>query len=222
MTDEAEPAAVDARLRAYLDEIGDREPPYLAANRCATEAAGRAHLQVSPRQGQLMALLVALAEARRGIEIGVYAGYSTLWLAEAIGPSGCILACDHDPDITARARADWAAVGVADRIDLRLGDALETLNREVAAGMAGAYDFAFIDADKPRYIDYYERCLALVRPGGLIMADNTLWYLRVSDPNCVDAATEAVRAFNRHLAADDRIDLSVLPLGDGLTLARKR
>lgn len=222
MADEAEPAAVDARLRRYIDDIGGREPAHLAANRGVTEASGAAHLQVSPRQGQLMALLVALAEARRGIEIGVYAGYSTLWLAEAIGPSGRILACDHDADITARARADWAAAGVADRIDLRLGDALATLDAEVAAGMIGAYDFALIDADKTRYIDYYERCLALVRAGGLIMADNTLWYTRVADPACADDDTEAIRAFNRHLHADDRIDLSVLPLGDGLTLARKR
>lgn len=222
MADEAEPAAVDARLRAYIDGIGDREPAYLAANRGVTEASGAAHLQISPRQGQLMALLVALAEARRGIEIGVYAGYSTLWLAQAIGPSGRILACDHDPGITARARADWAAAGMAARIDLRLGDALATLNAEVAAGMIGAYDFAFIDADKSRYIDYYERCMALVRPGGLIMADNTLWYTRVADPACDDDQTETIRAFNRYLADDERIDLSVLVLGDGLTLARKR
>ncbi|HET7314461.1 O-methyltransferase [Salinisphaera sp.] len=222
MTDEAEPAALDSRLRAYIDRIGSREPAHLAANRRVTEAAGHSHLQVSPRQGQLMALLVALVEARRGIEVGVYAGYSTLWLAEAIGPRGRILACDHDPEITARAAADWASAGLADRIDLRLGDALETLNREVAAGMAGAYDFAFIDADKARYIDYYERCLALVRPGGLIMADNTLWYTRVADPDCRDDQTEAVRAFNRHVAIDERVDISVLPIGDGLTLARKR
>ncbi|KEZ79195.1 O-methyltransferase [Salinisphaera hydrothermalis] len=222
MAEEAEPAALDARLRAYIDEIGDREPAHLAANRGVTEASGAGHLQVSPRQGQLMALLVALAEARRGIEIGVYAGYSTHWLAEAIGPSGRILACDHDPEITARARADWAAAGLADRIDLRLGDALDTLNREVAAGMAGAYDFALIDADKARLIDYYERCMALVRAGGLIMIDNTLWYARVADPACHDDETEAVRAFNRHVAADERVDISVLPIGDGLTLARKR
>ncbi|AWN14598.1 O-methyltransferase [Salinisphaera sp. LB1] len=222
MADEAESAAVDARLRAYIDGIGDREPAHLAANRGVTAASGAAQLQVSPRQGQLMALLVALAEARRGIELGVYAGYSTLWLAEAIGPGGRILACDRDPDITARARADWAAAGVAERIELRLGDALATLDAEVAAGMLGAYDFAFIDADKSRYIDYYERCLALVRSGGLIMADNTLWYTRVADPACDDRETEAIRAFNRHLADDERIDLSVLVLGDGLTLARKR
>ncbi|MGN8160423.1 O-methyltransferase [Salinisphaera sp. SWV1] len=222
MNHEAEPAAVDAHLLAYVEDIGAREPAHLAANRRVTEAAGAAQLQVSPRQGQLMALLVALAEARRGIELGVYAGYSTLWLAEAIGPGGRILACDHDTDITARARADWAAAGVAERIELRIGDALATLDAEVAAGMLGAYDFAFIDADKSRYIDYYERCLALLRPGGLIMADNTLWYTRVADPGCDDRETEAIRAFNRHLADDERIDLSVLVLGDGLTLARKR
>ena len=222
MHDEAEPAAVDARLLAYIERIGEREPAHLAANRRVTRASGAGQMQVSPRQGQLMALLVALAEARRGIEIGVYAGYSTLWLAEAIGPSGRLLACDHDPDITERARADWAAAGLADRIDLRLGDARATLDAEVAAGMAGAYDFAFIDADKSRYIDYYERCLALVRPGGLIMADNTLWYTRVADSSCTDEETEAIRAFNRHLAHNERVDLSVLLVGDGLTLARKR
>lgn len=222
MADEAEPAAVDARVRAYIDEIGNREPAYLAANRRVTEASGHAHLQVSPRQGQLMALLVGLAQGRRGIEIGVYAGYSTLWLADAVGPAGHILACDHDAEITARAAADWASAGVADRIELRLGDALASLDAEVAAGMVGAYDFALIDADKTRYIDYYERCMALVRPGGLIMADNTLWYTRVADAACRDPDTEAVRAFNRYLHADERIDLSVLPIGDGLTLGRKR
>lgn len=222
MAEEAEPAAVDARLRAYIDAIGDREPAHLAINRGETEASGAANLQVSPRQGQLMALLVALAEARHGIEIGVYAGYSTLWLAEAVGPSGRILACDHDPGITERAHADWDAAGLTDRIDLRLGDALATLDAEVTAGMTAAYDFAHIDADKSRYIDYYERCLELVRPGGLIMADNTLWYARVADPVCDDEQTQAIRAFNRHLADDERIDISVLVLGDGLTLARKR
>lgn len=222
MAEEAEPAAVDSRLRAYIDAIGDREPAHLAANRAETEAFGAAHLQISPRQGQLMALLVALGEARRGIEIGVYAGYSTLWLAEAMGPSGRILACDHDPDITERAYVDWAAAGLTDRIELRLGDALATLDAEIMAGMTGGYDFAHIDADKSRYIDYYERCLELVRPGGLIMADNTLWYTRVADPACDDEQTRAIRAFNQHLADDERIDISVLVLGDGVTLARKR
>lgn len=222
MAAEAEPAAVNARLRAYIHGIVDREPGHLKANRRVTEASGRANLQVSPGQGQLMALLVSLASARQGIEVGVYAGYSTLWLAEALGPAGRILACDHDAEITARAVADWESAGVASRIDLVIGDALETLNREISAERAGSYDFAFIDADKARYIDYYERCIALLRSGGLIMADNTLWYTRVADPDCTDSETEAIRAFNNHLAADVRIDLSVLLLGDGLTLARKR
>lgn len=222
MEDKAETASVDARLCAYVDDIGNREPAHMASNRGVTEASSNAYLQIRPHQGQFMALLVALAEARRGIEIGVYAGYSTLWLAEAIGPSGRILACDHDPDITERARADWAAAGLADRIELRLGDALATLDAELTAGRAGVYDFAFIDADKSRYIEYYERCLELVRVGGLIIADNILWHTRVVEPECKDEETEAIRAFNRHLADDERIDLSVLMLGDGMTLARKR
>jgi predicted O-methyltransferase YrrM len=222
MAEEAESAAVDAGLRAYIRAVAGREPAHLAANRRATADAGRAHMQVSPEQGQLMALLVALIAARRGIEIGVFAGYSTLWLAEAVGPQGRVLACDHDPEITARATADWVAAGLAKRIDLVLGDAQETLDREIADGQADGYDFAFIDADKGRYIDYYERCLTLVRSGGLIMADNTLWYGQVADPACKDAETEAIRAFNQHLGRDARIDLSLLVLGDGLTVARKR
>ncbi len=222
MAEEAEPATIDAHLRSYIDAISDREPAHLAANRSETEASGAGHLQISPRQGQLMALLVKLIEARRGIEIGVYAGYSTMWLAEAMGPSGQILACDRDPDITERAYIDWAAAGIAERINLRLGDALATLDAEVTAGMTAAYDFAHIDADKSCYIEYYERCLELLRPGGLIMVDNTLWYARVADPAFDDEQTRAIRFFNRHLADDERIDLSVLLLGDGLTLARKR
>lgn len=221
MSEEAEPAAVDARLRAYIDDISQREPVHLAANRRQTEAAGHGHLQISPRQGQLMALLVALAGARRGIEIGVYAGYSALWLAEAIGPGGYLLACDHDREITRRALADWQAAGVADRIELRIGKARAILDDEIARSRA-AYDFVVIDADKAGYIDYYERGLTLLRAGGLVLADNTLWYTRVADPMYRDDETEAVRAFNRHLAADTRIDLSVLPIGDGLTIARKR
>lgn len=222
MVEEAEVAAVDARLRAYMADIGDREPALFAAHRQAIETRGAGHMQVSPAQGQFMALAVMLMQGRRGIEVGVFAGYSTLWLATAVGAGGHVLACDRDAQITGEARAVWQTAGLAERIELRLGGARATLEQALADEGAGSYDFIFIDADKGGYLDYYELGLQLVRSGGLIMADNTLWYTRVADPACNDADTEAIRAFNRHVHDDGRVDLSVLALGDGLTVARRR
>ncbi|MES1932212.1 caffeoyl-CoA O-methyltransferase [Salinisphaera shabanensis T35B1] len=213
---------IDKELLAYLRHVSLRETEIMVANRRTTAAEANADLQVDPEQGQFMALLLKLAGARRGIEIGVYAGYSSLWIAQSLPAEGRLLACDNDPEITERARRDWAAAGLADRIELKLGDALATLDAEVAAGMAGAYDFVFIDADKAGYIDYYERALALVHAGGLIMADNSLWHGRVIDPDDESTDTQAIRAFNRHVHADDRVDMSLIPIGDGLTLAYKR
>lgn len=213
---------IDPDLLAYLRYASLRETPLLAENRRITEAQGLGHLQVAPEQAQLMALLVKLARARLGIEIGVLAGYSALWLAEALPPGGRLLACDIDPQVTQRARADWATAGLADRIELRIGPALTTLDAEISGGMAARYDFAFIDADKVGYIDYYERCMTLVGSGGFIMADNSLWYGRVVDADDTSTDTQAIRGFNRHLHADERVDLSLIPLGDGLTVARKR
>ena len=212
----------DSELLTYLRHASLRETDVMVENRRVTAARDDANLQVDPEQGQLIALLVQLMGARRGIEIGVYAGYSSLWIAQGLPASGRLLACDIDAEITQRAQRDWAAAGLADRIELRLGPALATLDNEIAAGMAGQYHFVFIDADKAGYIDYYERALALVHAGGLIIADNTLWHGRVIDPDDRSTDTQAIRDFNRYLHGDERIDLSLVPIGDGLTLARKR
>jgi len=213
---------IDRELLAYIRHVSLRESEVMIENRRATAASDNAHLQIDPEQGQLIALLVQLLGARRAIEIGVYAGYSSLWIAHSLRPGGTLLACDTDAEITQRAQRDWAAAGLADRIELRLGPALTTLDNEIAAVMAGQYDFVFIDADKGGYIDYYERALALLPAGGLIVADNTLWHERVIDADDNSSDTQAIRYFNRYLHGDERIDLSLVPIGDGLTLARKR
>lgn len=209
-------------VQAYLRAVSLREPPVLAALREETSRRSDSRMQIAPEQGQLMALLLRLLGARRTIEIGVYTGYSTLVTALALPPGGYVLACDIDPDATATARQYWNRAEVADRVDLRLAPALETLDAEIRAGNLGRYDFAFIDADKGGYVDYYERCLALLRPGGLIAVDNTLWGGRVADDDADDEDTRAIRAFNEHVAGDGRVDLSLVPIADGLTLARKR
>jgi caffeoyl-CoA O-methyltransferase len=169
-----------------------------------------------------MALLVQLTGARRCLEVGVFTGYSSLAVALALPDGGRIVACDVSEEWTTVARRYWSAAGVAHKIDLRLAPALETLEGLLAAGEAGSYDFAFLDADKENYLRYYELALGLVRPGGLIVADNTLWSGRVIDPSNGEAATVALRRFNETVHTDDRIDLSLVPVGDGLTLARKR
>lgn len=209
-------------LHDYLCTNGLRESALAAALRAETRQRSDANMQIAPEQGQLMALLLRLMGARRGIEIGVYTGYSALCMAEALPRDGHLLACDINADTTAIGRTYWARAGVADIVDLRIAPALETLDAEVRAGHLARYDFAFIDADKTGTIDYYERCMALVRPGGLIMLDNTLWDGRVADDACEDDSTEAIRAANRHIAADDRVDIAMVPIADGLTLAYRR
>ncbi len=169
-----------------------------------------------------MALLVELTGARLTLEVGVFTGYSSLAVALALPADGRIVACDVSEEWTAIARRYWAEAGVADKIDLRLAPALDTLDALIAAGEVGTFDFAFIDADKETYADYYERTLELLRPGGLVCIDNVLWGGRVIDPVVGDADTLAIRAFNEKLAIDTRISLSLLSIADGLTLARKR
>jgi caffeoyl-CoA O-methyltransferase len=178
-------------------------------------------MQISPDQGQFMALLVRLMGARRTIEIGVFTGYSALTVALALPEDGRVLACDISDDYTQVGRPFWQQAGVAHKIDLRLAPALETLDAQIAEGAIGQYDFAFIDADKTGYDAYYERCLQLVRRGGLIAIDNTLWSGSVARP-AKDADTLALQQLNTKLLDDQRIDLSLLAIGDGLTLARKR
>jgi predicted O-methyltransferase YrrM len=179
-------------------------------------------MQIAPEQGQLLQLLVRMLGARRCIEVGTYTGYSALAVALALPKSGRIVCCDVSEVWTAIARRFWKKAGVERKIDLRLAPALQTLDALLARGGAGKYDFAFIDADKSNYANYYERCLKLVRRGGLIAADNTLWYGRVADPRDREPDTPYIRAFNRKLLRDRRVDMALVPIGDGLTLARKR
>ena len=209
-------------LYDYLVSVSLRETDVLRQLRKETAALPRAHMQIAPEQGQFMALLVGLAGARRCLEVGVFTGYSTLCVAAALPPDGRVVACDVNEAWTAIARRYWREAGVAERIELHLAPALETLGRLLAEGQAGSFDFAFIDADKPNYWNYFERALELLRPGGMIAVDNTLWYGRVADTSNHDDETEAIRDFNRRLHDDVRVDLSLVPIGDGMTLARKR
>jgi caffeoyl-CoA O-methyltransferase len=214
--------SLDNALYAYLLDASLREHPVLARLRAETARHPHVNMQIAPEQGQFMALLVRLMGARRCLEIGVFTGYSSLAVALALPAEGRIMACDVSEEYTAVARRYWAEAGVAERIELRLAPALETLDALLEAGAAGSYDFAFIDADKEAYAGYYERVLQLLRPGGLVAVDNTLWDGAVADPDDQSADTLAIRAFNESLHRDDRVDLSLVPIGDGLTLARKR
>jgi caffeoyl-CoA O-methyltransferase len=213
---------LDGRLYDYLLGASLREPPALARLREETAAHPRAGMQISPEQGQFMQLLLRLMDARRVVEVGVFTGYSSLAMALALPPEGRILACDVSEEYTAIACRHWAAAGVAGKIELVLAPARDTLDARLAAGEAGRYDFAFIDADKGGYLGYYERLLQLLRPGGLVAVDNTLWDGAVADPADHSPDTVALREFNARLHADERVDLSLVPIGDGLTLARKR
>lgn len=208
-------------LYDYLLSVSLREPEILAELRRETMAMSERSMQIAPEQGQFMALLVRLSGARRILEIGTFTGYSALAMALALPPEGRIVACDVSEPWTQIARRYWQRAGVDTRIELRLAPALQTLDALIAEGGGGSFDFAFIDADKGLYLDYYERSLALLRPGGLIAVDNTLWGGSVADPAKTDADTDAIRAFNAALHADPRIELSLVPIGDGLTLARK-
>ena len=209
-------------VHAYLLQHSEPEPPLLTQLREETGTMAMSRMQIAPEQGQFMALLLQLMGARKVLEIGVFTGYSSLAMALALPPSGQLVACDISEDWTSVARRYWALAGVADKIDLRLAPALETLDRLVAEGQTGSFDFAFIDADKTAYLNYYERCLALVRPGGLIAIDNVLWNGSVADPSVDDEDTRAIRSFNQFIAADDRVTHSMVPIADGLTLALKR
>ncbi|MCP5425449.1 MAG: class I SAM-dependent methyltransferase [Gammaproteobacteria bacterium] len=206
----------------YLLNASLRESALLRRLRDETAALPRSGMQISPEQGQFMSLLVQLMGARRAIEVGVFTGYSALAVALALPTDGYLLACDINEEWTTRARAYWREAGVAEKIELRLAPAQQTLDALLRDGAAGSFDFAFIDADKSHYIAYYERLLQLLRPGGLIAVDNVLWGGAVADPQNNEADTVAIRAFNKHLLHDERVALSLVPIGDGLTLALKR
>lgn len=209
-------------LRDYLLSVSLREPEVLQALRQETSRLPVAGMQIAPEQGQFMAFLVRLLGARRCLEVGVFTGYSSLVTALALPPEGRVVACDKSREWTEVAQRYWAQAGVSDKIDLRLGPADETLAALRAGGGEGTFDFVFIDADKTGYAGYFDACLALLRPGGVIAVDNTLWHGRVVAASATDADTRAIQAFNRRLHTDERVDLSLLPVADGLTLCRKR
>ncbi|NEO32098.1 MAG: methyltransferase domain-containing protein [Symploca sp. SIO3C6] len=213
---------LDSELYNYLLSISLREPEILTQLRQETAQHTMSRMQTAPEQGQFMALLVQLMGAKKTLEIGVFTGYSSLAVALALPPEGKLIACDLSQEYTAIARRYWQQAGVADKIELHLAPAVETLDKLLAQGQADSFDFAFIDADKSNYDAYYERSLQLVRPGGLIAIDNVLWSGRVADSQVQDNRTKAIRALNQKLSQDQRINLSLVPIADGLTLALKR
>ncbi|MBX7223311.1 MAG: class I SAM-dependent methyltransferase [Blastocatellia bacterium] len=209
-------------LYEYLLNVSLRESEIQRRLREETASHPHSNMQISPEQGQFMALLVQVLGAVKTIEVGVFTGYSSLAVALALPPDGKVVACDVSEEWTSVARRYWQEAGVSHKIDLRLAPASETLDGLLREGNAGTFDFAFIDADKVNYERYYEQCLTLLRPGGLIAVDNVLWAGRVIDPAVNDPDTVAIRAFNEKLKDDPRVSLSMVPISDGLTLAFKR
>ncbi|MDB9372544.1 class I SAM-dependent methyltransferase [Nodularia sphaerocarpa] len=213
---------IEPKLYNYLLSVSLREPEILSQLRKETAQHPMSEMQIAPEQGQFMALLVQLIGAKKTLEVGVFTGYSSLAVALALPPEGRVVACDVSEEFTAIARRYWQAAGVADKIDLHIAPAMETLDQLLAAGEAETFDFAFIDADKSNYDGYYERSLKLVRPGGLIVIDNVLWSGKVADSEVQDNRTTKIRALNEKLHQDERINLSLVPIADGLTLAHKK
>jgi caffeoyl-CoA O-methyltransferase len=209
-------------LEAYVREVGAREPDVLARLREETAAIPQHGMQIAPEEGAFLAMLVELTGARRCLEVGTFTGYSSTAVALALPDDGRLVCCDVSEEWTAMARRYWDSAGVAAKITLHVAPAAETLDRLLADGEEDSYDFAFVDADKTGYDTYYERLLRLVRPGGLIAIDNTLWSGRVLDASDADEDTVALRTLNLKLARDERVSLCMLPLADGVTLARRR
>lgn len=213
---------VNDALWDYIRSVTLREPEILRRLREETANNPRAVMQITPEQGQFMSLLLQVMGAKRVLEIGVFTGYSSLITAMTLPDDGQIVACDVSEEWTSVARRYWREAGVEQKIDLRLAPAVETLDALIAQGRQGTFDFVFIDADKVNHVNYYERALTLVRRGGLIAVDNVLWSGRVIDSTVQDEDTRAIRELNSKLKADNRVSLSMLPIGDGLTLAMKR
>jgi len=214
--------ALTDELYEYVLAHSVREVPVLARLREVTAKMPNSTMQISPEQGQFMALLVRLIAARRCIEVGTFTGYSSLAVALALPPDGGIIACDVDPATAAIAQQFWKEAGVEKKVQLRLQPALQTLDELLANAGANLFDFAFIDADKESYRAYYDKLFKLIRPGGLIAVDNTLWGGQVANARDNASATVALRAFNDYVHHDERVDLALVPIGDGLTLLRKR
>ncbi|CAN5882051.1 O-methyltransferase [soil metagenome] len=213
---------IEDALADYVDANWLREAPLKRRLREETARMPRAGMQISAHQGQQIALLARLVDARRAVEVGTFTGYSSLCLAEALPAEGKLWCCDVSEEWTQIARRYWQEAGLEGRIELTIGPATRTLDWLLAQGLAGQLDLAFIDADKENYDAYYERCLKLVRPGGLLMIDNVLWGGSVADPADQDIDTKAIRALNAKLQADQRVDLALLAVGDGMTVALKR
>ena len=213
---------LDDSLYRYLLQVSLRESPVLEELRRETGKMEAREMQIAPEQGQFMALLVRLIGARKIIELGVFTGYSSLWMASAMPADGKLVACDQDPRNTAIAQRYWEKAGLASRIELELRPAEQTLRQLLAQGEQGRFDLAFIDADKQNYLLYCNLCHELLRPGGLILIDNVLWSGAVADPQQQDSNTTAIRALNEELHRDPRFDLSLVPIADGLTMLRKR
>ena len=213
---------LEEKVYWYLLEHSLREPELLAELRAETAQLPQANMQIAPEQGQFMAMLARMIGARRYLEVGTFTGYSALAVTQAMPAQGEATCLDINEEWTTIAQRYWIRAGLADRIHLHLAPAGETLDTLIRDGWSGDYDMAFIDADKTGYADYYEACMTLVRPGGLILVDNTLWDGKVADIDEQDEDTRAIRAFNRHVHADDRVDVSLVPIGDGVTIARKR
>lgn len=214
--------SVTDAIYGYLLSTSLREADVLKQLREETSHHIHHTMQIAPEQGQFMRLLVELIGAAKILEIGVFTGYSSISLALALPEQGRITACDINEDYTATARRYWQLAGVEDKIDLYLAPALDTLDKLIAEGHSGTYDMAFIDADKTSYDGYYERTLALLRTGGLLLIDNVLWNGQVVDSAFADEDTEAIRRLNEKIHADSRVSISLLPIADGLTLALKR
>ena len=212
---------LDSKLFDYIQSVSLREPEILTQLREETSKLPGSIMQIAPEQGQFMAFLVQLMGAKKTLDIGVFTGYSSLVVALALPKDGQVIACDVDENATAVARRYWKLARVENKIQLRLAPALETLDKLIETGDSNSFDFAFIDADKRNYDNYYERALKLLRPGGLIAVDNVLWFGRVIDDNDTDKRTIAIRNFNQKLHQDSRVQISLLPIADGLTLARK-
>ena len=209
------------QIHAYLLSVSVREPQVLQRLRAETAKLPMGMMQIAPEQGQLLSLLVQALQPKRCLEVGVFTGYSSLTVALALPADGHITACDVNEEWTSIARRFWEEAGVANKIDLYIAPALQTLDRFIAHGHGATYDFAFIDADKENYWGYYERALALLKVGGLIAIDNTLWSGQPADPAVNDASTRSIREFNKRLFKDSRVRISMVPIGDGMTLALK-
>ena len=218
----ARPTALTEALHDYLLDHGVRESAVMRRLREETARHEMGRMQISAEQGALMALLVQATGAKRALEIGVFTGYSALVVADAMGADGRLTALDVNAEYTEIARRFWAEAGLAEGIELRLGDARESLAVLRREGLDGAYDFAFIDADKSGYDIYYEQCLALVRPGGLILIDNTFYMGRIAEPERWQESGAVVDALNKKIRGDERVTVAMLPIGDGLTICRKR